>query len=137
MTKLIRRAIAALAVGGFALAVTIGGATAKPTVDDWETADIMKKVNGKKGSIPKVVAAAKDGKWDVAEKETENLKHAKDLSKNKPNKGDQAVWDKLAKAYGENVGAMVLAIEKKDKDGVDRAAKAVNGACKTCHDGHK
>ena len=134
--RMIRRAIAALAVGTFALALAASGVSAK-TADDWETADIMKKVNGKKGSIPKAAAAVKEGKWDVAAKETENLKHAKDIIKNKPNKGDQEVWEKLTKAYAENVGAMVLAIEKKDKDGFEKTVKAVTGSCKTCHDGHK
>lgn len=137
MTKLIRRAIAALAVGGFALAVTIGGATAKPTADAWETSDIMKKVNGKKGAIGKASAAVKEGKWEVAAKETETLKHGEDLVKNKPNKGEQASWEKLAKAYGTNTAAVAAAIEKKDKEAFEKSAKAVGGSCKTCHDAHK
>lgn len=137
MTKLIRRAIAALAVGGFALAVTIGGATAKPVADAWETSDIMKKVNGKKGAIGKASEAVKAGKWDVAAKETETLKHGADLAKNKPNMGDQASWDKLAKAYGENTAAVAAAIDKKDKEAFEKSAKAVNGSCKSCHDKHK
>lgn len=137
MTKLIRRAIAALAVGGFALAVTIGGAAAKPTADAWETSDIMKKVNGKKGAIGKASEAVKAGKWEVAAKETETLKHGEDLVKNKPNKGDQASWEKLAKAYGKNTADAAAAIEKKDKDAFEKSAKAVGGSCKTCHDAHK
>lgn len=134
--RLIQRAVAALAVGGLALALTIGGAAAKPLAD-WETSDIMKKVNGKKGAVGKASAAVKDGKWDDAAKETEALKHGEDLVKNKPNKGDKESWEKLAKAYGTSTAALVSAIEKKDKAAFEKSAGAINKSCKTCHDSHK
>ena len=138
MTILNRRTIAALAVGAFALAVSIGGVTAKPTADAWETSDIMKKINGKgKGALDKTNAAVKDGKWDDAAKQVEALKHGEDLVKNKPNKGENNSWEKLAKAYGENTKNVVSAIEKKDKDAFDKSAKAIGGSCKSCHDAHK
>jgi cytochrome c556 len=135
--RLIQRAVAALAVGAFALAVSVGslGATVYP--DQWDTSDIMKKVNGKKGAVGKAGAAVKDGKWDDAAKEIETLKHGADLVKNKPNKGDKESWEKLAKAYGTTTAALASAIEKKDKDAFEKNAKAVGGSCKTCHDAHK
>ena len=136
--RMIRRAIAALAVGTFALALAVSGVSANSTADAWETSDIMKKLNNKtKGAIAKTTAAVKDGKWDDAAKLSETLKHGEDLVKNKPNKGDNDSWEKLAKAYGENTKAIVGAIEKKDKDAFEKAAKAVGGSCKKCHDAHK
>lgn len=138
MTILIRRAIAAIAVGAFALAVTIGGAAAKPTADAWDTSEIMKKINGKgKGAVDKAKAAVKDGKWDDASKLVATLKHGEDLAKNKPNKGDSASWEKLTKAYAENTSGLAAAIEKKDKEAFDKSAKAIGGSCKSCHDAHK
>ena len=137
--RMIRRAIAALAVGAFALALAVSGVSAKSTADAWETSDIMKKLNNKtKGAIAKATAAVKDGKWEDAAKMSETLKHGEDLAKNKQNKGDKESWDKLTKAYGENTKAMVSAIDKKDKDAFEKAAKGVGPAsCKACHDAHK
>jgi cytochrome c556 len=135
--RLIQRAVAALAVGGLALALTVGGAAAKPLAD-WDTSDIMKKINGKgKGAYSKANVAVKAEKWDDAAKEIEALKHGEDLVKNKPNKGDKESWEKLAKAYGTSTAALVSAIEKKDKAAFEKNAKAIGGSCKTCHDAHK
>ncbi|MFO0937793.1 MAG: cytochrome c [Gemmataceae bacterium] len=135
--RMIRRAFAALALGVCAMALAVGGASAKPTEDAWGIEDVMKKLTGKKGAVAKASAAVKAGDWDAAAKVSDTLKHGADLASNKPPRGDQKSWDSLAKAFGDNTSAMVKAISDKDKAAFDKSAKAVGGSCKACHDKHK
>jgi cytochrome c556 len=136
MSNLFRRGAAALTIGCLALVLAVG-ASARPA-DSWTVSEVMKKVNGKKGAVGKASTAVKDGKWDDAATAAKDIKKGgEDLSKNTAPKGEKESWTKLTKSYAESTKAMSDAVEKKDKEAYDKAAKAVGGSCKTCHDAHK
>jgi cytochrome c556 len=112
------------------------------TADDEKTPpkdEIMKKVCGRKGLRVKTVEAAKAGKWEDAQKLVAEMKPLSEaLGKNQPNKGEQASWEKLTKAFVENTLALEEGVKDKDLKAVEKAVEDFQPkSCKTCHDAHK
>jgi cytochrome c556 len=132
--------LAAALAGGCLVAFVLAGS---PSVnaDDKSPSneDIMKKLHGKNGSH-KLINKALDGEpnWD------DIGKHAKiyaDLSalleKNKPDKGDESGWKKLAHQYAMDAKALSEAAGKKDKDAVKTIFTKLKDSCETCHENHR
>lgn len=100
--------------------------------------EVMKSTAGKQGLCAKCNAAAKDKKWDDAQKLAKELKECGEaLAKNSCPKGDGESWTKLSKQYKEQTEAIAKAAE--DKDGKEFAAAITKftKSCKACHDAHK
>ncbi|MFM8271514.1 MAG: cytochrome c [Gemmata sp.] len=86
----------------------------------------------------KVQAAVKAGKLeDAAAPAKELAANGALLSKATPPKGDAKSWEDLAGKYAANTKALSEAVEKKDADATKKAAGAIQGSCKACHDGHR
>jgi len=85
-----------------------------------------------------IAAGAKAGNWEDVQKDSDLLKaFGEGLGKNKPSKGDEESWKKLAGKYKENTLAVDTAADKKDAKGVADAIAAIKGSCKECHTAHK
>jgi cytochrome c556 len=59
------------------------------------------------------------------------------LPEAKAPKGDQAGFEKLAKAHAANVKALLQAAEKEDLAGVKSACGKIGGSCMACHKSHR
>ena len=135
---MLRLAVALL--GGCLVAFVLTGSPAVNADDKQPTnEEIMKKLHGKAGSH-KLINKALDGEpnWD------DIAKHAKiyaDLSalleKNKPDKGDESNWKKLAQGYAKDAKALSEAAAKKDKDTVKTIFTKLKESCETCHEVHR
>jgi cytochrome c556 len=100
--------------------------------------EVMKKLPGKEGIVPKAATLGKEEKWDDAAKLAKDIKeYGEALGKNKPKKGDAESWEKLTKKYAETTAAISTAIDKKDSKALADSAKTFGGMCKSCHDSHK
>lgn len=101
--------------------------------------DIMKKsFNKKSGVCPKIGPAAKEGKWDEAQKLAKELAECgAALPGNKCPMGDEKSWEKLTKQFVAETKAVAAACEKKDAAGVEAALKTLGASCKACHDAHR
>jgi cytochrome c556 len=132
--------LAAALIGGCLVAFVLAG-SAPVSADDKNPTneEIMKKLHGKTGSH-KLINKALDGSpdWDTI------TKHAKiyaDLSalleKNKPEKGDEASWKKLAQGYAKDAKALSDAAAKKDADQVKEVFGRLKESCETCHENHR
>lgn len=136
MRSLVRRVVAAAAVGGLALALSAAGTAADSKSPDVET--IMKKVAGKKGLCAACATAGKAANWEDAQKSAKELKElGAALGKNPCPKGDGESWKTLTKKYAEQTTAISTAAEKKDAAALSTAVGAFTKSCKTCHDSHK
>lgn len=130
------RKVAVVALVAFALTVSVGGLIAAedkvPTVSE-----IMKVGHaGGKSLIAKIKGSVKGGKWDDAKAPADALKvFGEALGKNKPGKGDEASWKKLADKYKESTAAVAAGVEKKDAKAVAAALGKIN--CAECHKAHK
>jgi cytochrome c556 len=126
----------ALVAGLFAIS-TINAADEKLTSIE----DIMKKVPNKgmkKGLAAKAIDAAGEGKWEDAQKMGAELKtHGETLAKHKAPKGEQASWEKLSKAFSEQMTAIEKGAKDKDADAMKKAAGEFGKSCKACHDAHR
>jgi cytochrome c556 len=135
---MLRLAVALL--GGCLVAFVLAGSPSVSADDKNPTnEEIMKKLHGKTGSH-KLINKALDGEpdWEAIGK------HAKiyaDLSalleKNKPDKGDEASWKKLAHGYAAEAKALSDAAAKKDKDAVKTIFTKLKESCETCHENHR
>jgi hypothetical protein len=141
MASMSRRVAAALAVGGLALAFSVGSQAADDKKDDKVPTikEIMKKGHqGTKSLLKGIGAQAKEGKWDDAMDGAKTLKtFGEALGKNKPEKGSDESWKKLTEEYKENTKAVFEAVEKKDADKTAEALKKILDSCKGCHSMHK
>lgn len=100
--------------------------------------EIMEKVPGKKGLCATCAAAAKEGKWEDAQKASAELKkYGEAIGKNDPPKGSKESWAKLTKQFSEQMAAIDTAARKKDAAGVQKAAGEFGKSCKSCHDAHQ
>ena len=136
------RAAVVTAFGVAAVGLVAGRArTADDKKDD--TAPTVKQIMsmGHKGAdalMNKIGAAAKAGKWDVAQKAATGLaENGAKLGKNVSKKGDAKSWEMLAKKYAEDTKAVAEAAEKKDADATKTALGTLGASCKACHDAHK
>lgn len=135
-----RRLVACLAIAAFAVSMGVEAQDKKkddkkktPTIKD-----VMKAVPGPKGLCAKCNAAAKDGKWDDAQKIGAELKtYGEAMTKNTPKKGDKEAWEKHAKSFSEAMTEIADATEKKDKDALTAGTKKFQGQCMGCHKEHK
>jgi cytochrome c556 len=132
--------LAAALMGGCLAAFVLAGPTPVGADDKNPTnEEIMKKLHGKMGSHKLINKALEgDPNWD------DIAKHAKiyaDLSalleKNKPDKGDEAGWKKLAHQYAVDAKALSEAAAKKDKDTVKTVFTKLKDSCETCHENHR
>jgi cytochrome c556 len=133
--------LAAALIGG-CLAVFVLSGPGPVNADDKTPSieDIMKKLHGKNGSHKLINKALESDPldWDVIGK------HAKiyaDLSalleKDKPEKGDEAGFKKLAQAYAKDAKELAAAAQKKDKDAVKTVFGRLKESCETCHENHR
>ena len=132
--------LAAAVIGGCLVAFVLSGSAPVSADDKTPTnEEIMKKLHGKNGSH-KLINKALDGdpEWDVI------TKHAKIyadltalLEKNKPEKGDEAGWKKLAQAYAKEAKELSDTAAKKDKNAVKEVFGRLKESCDTCHENHR
>ncbi len=59
------------------------------------------------------------------------------ITEQKPPKGDQANYTKLAKAYASSAAALKTAAEKEDLAGAKAAMGKLQSSCMDCHKAHK
>jgi cytochrome c556 len=108
----------------------------KPTIKQ-----IMQKLHkGAKAPIKNVQAELKSDSPDWSKVETESKiieKLGSFLPKSEAPRGDQASFEKLAKAYEKNAKALKVAAEKQELDKAKAATKNLGGTCKSCHEAHK
>jgi hypothetical protein len=140
MLRKLTRVILAGALGLMAVVLAAGtGARAEDKKDDKlpTISEIMKKGHDKTdGYIAKIRSAAKDGKWEDAQKYAKTLAFfGENLGKNKPTKGDAESWEKLTKKYAENTKLALKGTEDKDVKTVNKALGGIN--CGECHKVHK
>ena len=141
MRKLIRVSLVA-ALGLSATLLAYGMATASPQDKKDEVPDIKEiMVKGHKGTeayMAKIKTAAKDGKWEDAQKYAKTLAFfGESLGKNKPSKGDADSWKALSEKYAASTKSVFEAAEKKDAKGVNAGLAAIGGSCGACHKMHK
>jgi hypothetical protein len=102
---------------------------------------IMGKIHkGSKAPIKNVQAELKSNSPDWSKVEIDaNLieKFGAFLPKAEPPRGDQASYQKLARAYEKNAKALKGAVADHDHAKAKDAAKKLGGSCKACHDAHK
>jgi cytochrome c556 len=132
--------LAAALIGGCLVAFILAGSTPVSADDkSLSNEEIMKKLHGKNGSH-KLINKALDGEpdWDTI------AKHAKlyaelsaQLEKNKPEKGDETSWKKLAHDYAAEAKALSDAAAKKDKDAVKTVFGKLKESCENCHENHR
>jgi len=138
MTSMVRRVVACAAVGGLALAVSVGSSLADDKEKTPSISEIMKKGHGSKGLLKGIGAEVKAGKWEDAKSDAKLLKaFGEALGKNEPEKGSKESWKKLTDEYKENTAAVAKAADKEDADGVAAGLKKIGGSCKGCHSAHK
>lgn len=141
LRKLIR---ASLFAGFGVIAMTLAYGTAATAGQKDKKEDKVPTISeimleGHKGTdayIAKIKGAAKDGKWEDAQKYAKTLAFfGENLGKNKPPKGDAKSWETLTKAYAEATKTVQKGADDKDAKAV---TKGLNGiVCGTCHKAHK
>jgi cytochrome c556 len=108
----------------------------KPTIKQ-----IMAKLHKpSKGVLHVVKAELKSDSPDWSKVETEAKiieKLGAFLPKAEAPKGDQASYEKLAKAYAKNAKALEEAAGDKDLDKARDATKKLGASCKSCHTAHR
>jgi cytochrome c556 len=128
--------VAALAAG-----VWFAGAGRAADGKEVTISSIMKKINkGKTALHPtlKTQLGSGDIDWPTVQKETkEYFDLALVMVKLKPETGEAASWEKLAKAYCGDAKALNAAAEKKDKSAAVAAHGKLSKSCKACHDAHR
>src|SRR4051794_19111921 len=93
----------------FGLVVLAGFVGVAIAADDPNISEVMKKVNSKKGLMPKVNEGLKADKqdWDALKTQSHDMKKLIDaLAKNEPPKGSKESWEKLTKKYAEDAGKL-------------------------------
>ncbi|MGL6075149.1 MAG: cytochrome c [Fimbriiglobus sp.] len=117
----------------------VGAVTAKPLAEPTSIHDIMAKGHaGKKSVLNQIKEGVKGEKWDDIAKAAKTFKtYGEDLGKNKPEKGDEESWKKLAAEYKKTTAAIAEAVEKKDQKAANKALETMGKSCKACHDIHK
>lgn len=134
--------VAALLLAGFAVAVT--GVIAADEKKEEKTPSIKDCMAfQKKDGLPvRVEKAAKDGKWEDAQKAAAELnKLGQALGKNEPpqNADKKDEWAKVTKAFAERTDAVEAAAKAKNADDVSKAVVALldRKTCGGCHNTFK
>jgi cytochrome c556 len=108
----------------------------KPTIKQ-----IMAKLHkGAKAPLKAVQAELKGGSPDWTKIETEAKvieKFGAYLPKAEAPKGDQAAYEKLAKAYATNAKTLESAAGDKDLEKARGASNKLGASCKSCHSAHR
>jgi cytochrome c556 len=132
-----------IAVAVVAILVPLGAVSLGSLVsEEPSTEDIMKglfkKGSGKFNTVLKKQVDASPTDWDTIQKTTKEIAElGASLEKNKPEKGSEESWKKLAGKFGENTKSLHEAAEAKELAKVKAAQKAIQGSCKACHDAHR
>ena len=140
LRKMIRASLFA-ALGVVAMAIAYGSAASAGQKDkDEKVPDISEiMIKGHKGTdayIAKIKGAAKDDKWEDAEKYAKTLAFfGENLGKNKPPKGDDKSWKTLTDAYAATTKVVYKGTMDKDLKAVNKGLGGIN--CGTCHKAHK
>jgi cytochrome c556 len=137
-----RKLLRTSALATFALAVvalSYGAFSTAAAAEKLGLEDIMKKsFNKKVGVCPKIGPAAKEGKWDDAQKLSKELAElGAALPSTDCPKGDKASWAKLTKEFAVQTKAIADAAAKKDGAATEAALKTLGGSCKACHTAHR
>lgn len=108
----------------------------KPTIKQ-----IMAKLHkGSKAPLNSVKAELKGDSpnWKKVETEAKIIeKFGAFLPKTEAPRGDQASYEKLAKAYAKNAKALQEAAEKEELAPARDATKKLGGSCQACHKAHR
>jgi hypothetical protein len=140
LRKLIRASFFA-AFGAVAVAIAYGSVATAGQKDKENKVPTISEImtQGHKGTdayIAKIRGAAKDGKWEEAEKYAKTLAFfGENLGKNKPPKGDAKSWEMFCKAYTEATKAVYKGTMDKDAKAVNKSLGGIN--CGGCHKAHK
>ncbi|MBM3983259.1 MAG: hypothetical protein FJ304_23905 [Planctomycetes bacterium] len=136
MRKMLKVTLAA-SLGLLAVVFAVGGSTTTAAEDKTPAvSEIMKKSFGKGGFKSAIPAAAKDGKWDDAQKLAKEWNDlGKVIGKNKPPKGEDASWKEQCAKFGDATKAILKATEDKDAKAVNKSVGGFN--CGACHKAHK
>jgi hypothetical protein len=126
--------VAALLLAAFGFTLTAGIAADEKTPSIKDCMAFQKK----DGLPSQVEKAAKDGKWDDAQKAAADLsKLGAALGKNTPpkNADKKDEWEKQAKAFAERTAAVETAAKGKKADDVSKAVAALldKKTCGGCH----
>lgn len=95
---------------------------------------------GKTSPIAALKTQLKSGSpdWSVVQKEAKiYAKHAANLGKYDPPKGDAASWKKQATAFATNAKALNSAAGKEDLPAAKAAFGKLGASCKACHSAHR
>jgi len=124
--------------GAFALALTLGAATAKDDKKPENIHDLMETAHGEDGLKDQISAANKKKELDKAKKPAEEwAKLAGLLSKFEPPKGDSASWKKLTAEYEKQVKDLAAAVKDEKPDDVTATLKSLSKGCTPCHMEHR
>ena len=128
--------------GGCLVAFVLAGSPSVSADDKNPTnEEIMKKLHGKNGShklINKALPASGEPNWeDIAKHAKIYADLAALLEKNRPDKGDEAGWKKVAHQYAVDAKALSDAAAKKDKDAAKTIFTKLKESCETCHENHR
>jgi hypothetical protein len=138
MLRKILKVTLVAALGVMAVVLAYGSSAATGADDKLpDIPEIMKKGHAKTdGYIAKIRAAAKDEKWEDANKYAKSLELLGEaLGKNKPPKGDAESWKKLTEKYVDNTKLVLKGTEDKDAKAVNKGLGGIN--CMECHRAHK
>jgi cytochrome c556 len=127
---------------GILAAMLAAGTLSRAADDETPGIDqIMEKLHkGRKSTMATLKTALKSQSpdWASVQKETGTYaKYAAYMPKNKPPKGDEASYQKLAKAFAANSKALDEAAKKEDLGATKAAFGKIGGSCKSCHDAHR
>ncbi len=136
MVRKLSRVALAGAMGALAVVLSVNGTMTQAEDKVPAVNEIMKKSFGKGGYKASITAAAKDGKWEEAQKLAKEWNElGKVIGKNKPNKNEGKAWEEQCTKFAENTKAVLKATEDKDAKAVSKGVGSFN--CKACHDSHK
>ena len=136
---MLRKCMKMVLAGTLGMMVVVVAIGSTSTAAEDKTADvstIMKKSFGKGGLKSSVATAAKDGKWEDAQKlakEWAELGTA--IGKNKAPKGEEKSWEDHTAKFTDSTKAILKATEDKDAKAVAKGVGSFN--CMGCHKSHK
>lgn len=134
LRKLTKVVVAGLLGLGAVMLSNGGASTAEEKATDIST--IMKKSFGKGGYKGSISTAAKDGKWDDAQKLAKEWSTlGTEIGKNKAPKGEAKSWEEQCVKFSDSTKAVLKACQDKDEKAVQKSVGGFN--CGACHKPHK
>ncbi len=133
-------ALAGLAAGA-ARCVTRNDEAANPNADEeWSTKKVMRKIHSGKQALLSVVRAdlqKAQPDWVTDEKGLAEINRLMStLTGRKPLRGSQDAWDKLVRAYVDQVKVAQQSVKEHKLLPARAALKEVSLTCEKCHDDH-